>query len=155
MMSASGHSADHAAGEGGDRAAGAPRSMQAAIGRAYALGRVGAGTGLLAAPGLGARLLGDPAARHSARLLGVRDLLLAAGALLATPGSSTWRRAMALCAAADAADALSSAARLRRREPAALVVTLAAIAGTATGAWLAFAAGQVRSRDNDAALSCT
>lgn len=107
------------------------------LGRGYGLARVGAGAGLLLAPRLGARLLGDPGATRTVRLLGVRDLLLGIDALLAPPGSRAWRRAMALGAAADAADAVITARRSRDREPFARIVLLSAITGMATGAWLA------------------
>lgn len=108
-----------------------------AVGRAYALTRVGAGLALVVAPALGGRLLGDTTARHSVRLMGVRDALLGIDALLAAPESPSWRRSMALCAVADAADAVVSAGRIRRGEPVALVVAMTAAAGAATGWWAA------------------
>jgi hypothetical protein len=108
-----------------------------ATGRIYACSRIAAGTGLVLAPRLGARLLGDPGAGHVTRLLGARDLLLGLGALLAPSGTPAWRRATALCAAADAADALVSATRIRQEGGRALGVTLAALAGAATGGWVA------------------
>ncbi len=106
-------------------------------GQAYAWSRIAAGAGLVLAPRLGGRILGDPEADHTTRLLGIRDVLLGVAAVLAPPQSATWRRATALCAAADAADALVSATRLRRGGLQALGATVAAVAGSATGVWVA------------------
>lgn len=113
------------------------------IGRAYALARVGVGVGMVTAPGLGGRLLGESKATVTVRLLGVRDVLLGVEALLASPGSPSWRRAMVLCALADAADAVTSASRVHRREPLAVLVAMAASAGAATGMWIARSARRI------------
>jgi hypothetical protein len=107
------------------------------VGRAYALARIGIGAALMTLPSLGARLLGDTTAFGTVRLLGVRDVLLGVNALVAPHESPSWRRAMVLCALSDAADAVTSANRARRREPLALFGTMAAGAGAATGTWIA------------------
>jgi hypothetical protein len=110
-------------------------------GRLYAWSRIAAGAGLVLAPRLGGRLLGDPEADHTTRLLGIRDVLLGVAAVLAPPQSTAWRRATALCAAADAADAVVGATRLRRGEAHALGVTAAALTGAATGLCVLRSAG--------------
>ncbi|HET7654951.1 MAG TPA: hypothetical protein VFK42_18095 [Acidimicrobiales bacterium] len=109
------------------------------IARAYTGLRFGAGVGLLVAPRLGARLLGDPGERATfGRLLGVRDLALVAAALATPPKSTARRWAMTACAAADAGDAIVAATNLRRhRRPVAALTLATSIAGAATGAWLA------------------
>jgi hypothetical protein len=106
------------------------------LGRTYALARVAAGAGLMSAPRLGGRILGDPTAIDTVRLLGVRDVLLGVHALRSAPGSPSWRRSMALCALADIADAATS---LRRagRNPLGLAVAVTATVGAATGLWIA------------------
>ncbi len=115
----------------------------AAVGRAYGLGRLAIGTALVVAPSLGARLLAEPGARQSVRLLGVRDVLLGVDALLASPGSRSWRRAMALGAAGDAADAIVSAIRFRRtRRASAALMAAAGTAGAAVGLWASVARPQ-------------
>jgi hypothetical protein len=109
------------------------------IGRAYTALRLGAGVGLLVAPRLGARLIGDPRQRAAVgRLLGVRDLALVAAVVASPPGSTAWRRAMGVCAAADAADAIVAATNLvRHRRPVAALTLATSVAGAATGGWLA------------------
>ena len=109
------------------------------IGRSYTALRVVAGLGLLVAPRLGASSLGDPRAPAAfGRLLGVRDLVLAAAVLASPPGSTRWRRAMGACAAADAGDAMVAVANLRRhRRPVAALTLATSIAAAATGTWLA------------------
>jgi hypothetical protein len=109
----------------------------APIGRAYGLARIGVGAGFLLVPRVGARLLGDQLAERTVRLLGVRDVLLGVDAFLAAPGSRAWRRAMALGAAADAADAVVTAGRLGHRALFPRIVLLSAVLSAATGAWLA------------------
>jgi hypothetical protein len=109
------------------------------IARVYTLLRFGAGVGLLVAPRLGARLLGDRRQRPAiGRLLGVRDLALVAAVTASPPGSTRWRRAMGVCAAADAGDAVIAATNLgRHRRPVAALTLATSVAGAATGAWLA------------------
>ena len=106
-------------------------------GRAYALARLAVGTVLMVAPGFGGRLLGDPNATRTIRLLGVRDMLLGVEALIAAPGSPSWRRSMVLGAVADAADAAMTAGRLRRREPFSLLVFTSAATAAMTGLLIA------------------
>jgi hypothetical protein len=67
--------------------------MQRPLETLYALGRLGFGTGLLAAPGpLGRVLLGEqagePAARGLLRFYGTRDTVLGLGALRASSGGT-------------------------------------------------------------------
>jgi hypothetical protein len=92
----------------------------AALAKAQAVNRVAMGTGLMLAPGIFGRVWSasearDERAKVLARALGVRDLALGAGGLLALrEGDAGWaRRAFAAQAAADAVDlaAILSAGR--------------------------------------------
>ena len=92
----------------------------ATLAKAQAVNRVAMGTGLMLAPGIFGRVWGasearDERAKVLARALGVRDLALGAGGLLALrEGDAGWAaRAFAAQAAADAVDlaAILSAGR--------------------------------------------
>jgi hypothetical protein len=86
----------------------------AKLARGQAVNRVAIGAGLIALPGLFARVwigsgASDDRAKVLARALGVRDLMLGAAALVALrDGDSAWvRRAFAAQAVADAVDFLA------------------------------------------------
>jgi hypothetical protein len=96
---------------------------------------LGAGVGLLLAPGLGAQALGRPGARSLSRALGVRDLVLASAALASEPGTRAWRVAVACGAAADGFDAVLC---VRGGRGAMRLPTIAAaLGGAAAGGYLA------------------
>jgi hypothetical protein len=98
------------------------------LARGMCLSRIGFGAGLLAASGAFGRFWAGPGARGRdskvlARAIGVRELVLGAGGLLALTGSDTdaarpWMAAAALAEAADAALNLAGAGL--RRTPARL-----------------------------------
>lgn len=101
----------------------------------YALARIAIGVGSLLAPGRSGRLWLGPASADRdtqavVRMFGVRDALLGA-AVLAFGGDA---RAVRLCIAADAADAVACGAQaVRSRRPGMGLATGAAITGVAAG----------------------
>lgn len=103
------------------------------IGSAYGAVRLGVGAVLLVAPSALASV--DPAATASqARLLGLRDLLLAGAVLGGDPAEPRRRRALRACAMADAADALLFLRRFRRTGHAPTLLAVAsAVGGAAVG----------------------
>jgi hypothetical protein len=65
-------------------------------------------------------------------------LVLVAAVVATPPGSTAWRRAMSVCAVADAGDAIVAATNLvRHRRPVAALTLATSVAGAATGGWLA------------------
>ena len=114
------------------------------LAEALAVNRIVLGANLVAAPGLtGASTWVGPAAalpatKVFARALGVRDVALGAGALLALRRGERARDWFAGHLLADATDfAATLAARRALPRPAAAGVPLLAAGATATGAWLA------------------
>lgn len=103
--------------------------------RTYALVRIAIGTASLLAPGRSGRSwVGSAAADGDTqaviRMFGVRDALLGVG-VLAFGGDP---RAIQLCIAADAADAVACGAQaLRGRRPGMALATGAALSGVAAG----------------------
>ncbi|MBV9952372.1 MAG: hypothetical protein JO291_10510 [Acidimicrobiia bacterium] len=104
----------------------------------YAGGRIALGTVLTLLPGATRPWLGpvagDPDAKTAIRIAGVRDGLLGT-AVLGTRDAPDIRRTMVLlCAIADTADALMTAADLvRTRRPGAAMTTAAAAGGAVAG----------------------
>jgi hypothetical protein len=106
------------------------------LARFTAVGRIGIGAGLLAAPGLAARLwIGGHAretgARLFARAVGARDIAIGAGTLIALAGQAPARRWLQAGLLADAAD-LGATLAVRRELPAGPRVVATSIAGAAT-----------------------
>jgi hypothetical protein len=110
----------------------------AAFARASAVGRVGFGIGLLAAPRLLTRAwIGDDADRAGAqvltRLLGVRDLVIGAGTLVADdPDRRRWLAAAVVADATDLTVTLAAGRALPVRGR--ILVSLAAAGGVMLGA---------------------
>lgn len=117
------------------------------LGKAIALelaaGRVAVGAGAAFAPEPTLRVLGfdgsDGSARAIARVLGARDLALAALTLAVRNDSAALRTTTLAGAALDAGDALAFgfAARDPQLRRAALASALSAVITTAAGAWSA------------------
>ena len=113
------------------------------VARLYAFMRVALGVGMALAPTAATRpWIGDvarsPGVRSALRVLGVRDALLGLAVLGTPDGGVQRRRALLLCATADAVDAVVTTgdfARTRRVGPAVAAVTAAG--GAALGTWTA------------------
>ena len=115
-----------------------PEPRRVAVG--YAWVRVAAGVAFLVAPGVALGAMSrpgevTPAARFAGRLLGVRDLLLGAGALASRGDPDQLRRWVLFGALADTGDALVTSMAFRQlRRPVRNGVLAAALGGAATGA---------------------
>jgi hypothetical protein len=113
--------------------------------RAIAAGRVLAGLGFLAAPGLAGRgWIGEdadsPGVQAIFRALGIRDLILGLLTLHVVDRPGVGARTVATCAVADAVDgAATFAARDRLPRSAATAVTAIAAGSALSGAVLAVA----------------
>jgi hypothetical protein len=104
----------------------------------YAGGRIGLGTVLTLLPGVTRPWLGpvaaDADAQSAVRIAGVRDALLGAAVLAARDAPEVRRTMVLLCAIADTADALTSAADLiRTRRPGAALTAVTAAGGALAG----------------------
>ncbi|HEU4976768.1 MAG TPA: hypothetical protein VFT50_16865 [Baekduia sp.] len=113
----------------------------ATVARLYALGRVGLGAALLAAPArLGRPWVGgvadEPGGQVVLRALGVRDVALGAVALHVADRPQVGPRWMVLCAAADAVDCGATLAARDRLPGRSLGVAALAGAGAGIGVWL-------------------
>ena len=115
-----------------------PEPRRVAVG--YGWLRVAAGVAFTVAPGAAMRGFAPagevtPAARFAGRLLGVRDLILGAGALAARGDAGQLRRWALAGAVADAGDAVATLASFRHLRPRVRAgVLVAALGGAATGA---------------------
>jgi hypothetical protein len=115
-----------------------------AVATGLGLGRLAIGAGLWLAPQQAARTLGfkdfDSRALALGRVAATRDLVLGVWQLRSLNDQAELRRAAAVTAAADAADAVAFADLLRRGERAAGLRGLAAaVPAAVAGAWLAHA----------------
>lgn len=111
--------------------------------RLLAAGRVVVGASLVALPGVAGRSWIDEAARTPAakvvlRALGIRDLVLGAGALIALERGAPVREWVVLGAACDAVDAAATVLAVRRL-PLKRTLPVLAVAATATAVGLAAA----------------
>lgn len=116
---------------------------QRSVVRLLAAGRVVVGTALVVTPGLAGRTWIDeasrtPAAKVILRALGIRDLVLGAGALIALERGAPVREWVLLGAACDAVDAAATTLAIRRL-PLRRTLPVLAVAGSATALGLAAA----------------
>jgi hypothetical protein len=110
---------------------------------ALAIGRIALGAAVLLAPEtVTSRWLGGharhPAVRYLARSLGARDLALGILVISTLDDPKQGPRAQAMCALADAVDALATVAA-REELPVAGVIGTITVAGAAAGAGVYFA----------------
>lgn len=113
------------------------------VARLYAFSRIGLGALMALGPTAATRpWIGDvarvPGVRSALRVLGVRDALLGVAVLGTPDGGVLRRRALLLCAAADAADAVVTAGDyVRARRAGQALAALTAAGGAALGTWTA------------------
>ena len=107
------------------------------MGQALAVLRIGAGIGAWLTPNLAARVMGlppSPALAFVVRLFGIRDLMMGAGYLAASPDDrGVWLRTGMVADAADAVAALTAVARNGAPARTGVPLTLTALAAAAAG----------------------